>query len=67
MKNPTKSNYKKINDPQTGNDLEGSDCDLIDVLFRHLPEVTEEKQDRIQNKRPPRRNLNTTRPKNKGV
>jgi len=45
--------------------LEGSGSDLIDVLFRHLPEVTEEKQKRSQNKRPPRRNLKTTRPSNK--
>jgi hypothetical protein len=37
----TKSNYKKINDRQTENDLEGSGSDLIDILFRHLPEVTE--------------------------
>ena len=46
-------------------DLEGSSRDLIDVLFRHLREVTEEKQERSQNKRPSSRNLNTRRPNNK--
>jgi len=61
----TKSNYKKINDRQTGNDLEGSGSDLTEVLFRHLPEVTEEKQERSQNKLSPTRNLNTTSPNNK--